>query len=477
MHRGRKSVLAISTTSLLCLFTALSGAALAGPAGGVKGDPQPELKPFKISNTNSSPGSIALEPNGSFVSGYDVPSGTLGKITVCVLARGGRKCSHTVALGTPVGDGLDTSAGPRVLVTSANHVTVIEDTCCDGNPHGDTFLWSSTDGGSAFGAPERIGNVVTGGATLIGKDIVFIGSDFPAGIQVESIPVGGAPPASVATLTGNRGDVGIGSYKGGVLAGSDTLGKNYATSVRFAAAGGNFNAAGSYHAVGTFGNEQLIAMSGSALLTYSGKGKGELVLRLFTGKGFGAAHTVPGTTGGGPEWFGLDQDPSGDVHVFSSRGFVKGYDLIEESTSNGSHWSAPANLGNAITSYSFAAALDSHGSGLVLGPGGSQVWAFPVLEAQNVSFALKSSTIKKGKSTTGSGKGSPAGVGRLVELQVQRGGRWYTVATTHEKVGGSFSFTIKGASAGTFKYRAVVSDLAGYLMYGYSNGKSLRVNR
>jgi hypothetical protein len=67
-------------------------------------------------------------------------------------------------------------------------------------------------------------------------------------------------------------------------------------------------------------------------------------------------------------------------------------------------------------------------------------------------------------------------VGRLVTLQVERSGRWYNVATAHEKSGGSFSFTIKGTSAGKFAYRAVAADLAGYLEFGYSASRTLRVN-
>jgi hypothetical protein len=53
--------------------------------------------------------------------------------------------------------------------------------------------------------------------------------------------------------------------------------------------------------------------------------------------------------------------------------------------------------------------------------------------------------------------------------------RWYTVATTAEGTGGAFSFTIKGTATGAFDYRAVVSDLPGYLQFGYSPARSLHV--
>ncbi len=174
-----------------------------------------------------------------------------------------------------------------------------------------------------------------------------------------------------------------------------------------------------------------------------------------------------------PEWFGVDQDPSGTVHVFSSRAAVKTYDLLEVSTPTGSHWSHAVNLGSAEVSNAFAGALDANGTGLALGT--APPWGHPVLARQDASFSLKPSTITKGHTTTGTGKGSLAAKGRTVELQVKKSGLWDTVATTTEGSGGSFSFTIKGASTGTFDYRVVVADLPGYLQFGYSSAQPLKV--
>ncbi len=489
MKRARRSVIAASTASLLCLFTAWSAvastalaanAAVRIPAGGIKGDPQPELNPFELGNVDASNGSVALEPNGGVVAAWDVPSGTSGKILVCVLNRSARACSHKADLSVPTGLSVGVGDGPHLLIPSANHVVVLADSCCDNNPDGDTLFYSSTNGGISFGAPVRIGNVGTSSAVLIGKQIVFIGGDFPLGMQVESIPLTpSGPPASVATVTPSQSlEVGISSYHGGILAGYDILTSTDTTYVDYAPSGRDFNTSSSYHKVVSFKNEELLAMSGSALLTVQDTGKADMILRLFNGTSFGPAHVVPGTAGCDIGCAAtIDQDPSGVTHFFSETDHSNPlYYLFEYSTSNGSHWSGPVDLGNAISSYFFSAALDAHGSGVVLGTGGGQAWAHPVLEAQSVSFNLKSSTIKKGKSTTGYGLGSPAGVGRLVTLQVERSGRWYNVATAHEKSGGSFSFTIKGTSAGKFAYRAVAADLAGYLEFGYSASRTLRVN-
>jgi len=215
-------------------------------------------------------------------------------------------------------------------------------------------------------------------------------------------------------------------------------------------------------------------MSGDALLTEANSGSEALKLRLFNGTTFGPAHVVPGTSGGGPEWFAVDQDPSGKTFVFSERAFSPvSYDLYEVSTWTGATWTGAVNLGNAIMDNTFGVGLDSNGSGLVIGT--APAWGFPVLAPQGVSFGLKASTIAKGHATTAYGKGSPAAKGRTVTLQVERSGLWYTIATTHENGSGAFAFTIKGSAAGSHVYRAVASDLAGYVMYGYSAPRTLKV--
>lgn len=479
MMRMRRSALIISIASLLSLFTALGGvasAASAHPAGGVKGDPQPELRPFEIGASNYAGGSVAMEPDGTLVVARGITTGN-GKIVVCVLDRGASKCSSSVTL-TPLSSD-DLFGVPEVFVPSANHVVVVMAACCDTNPNGSDLLFSSTDGGRTFASPVRIGTLGVSAAALIGRDIVFTESDDSNGAEVESIPVGASgPPSSTAVATPEEAsDVGVGAYKGGALIASDYLTTDYTTYVAYAPAGENFNSSASYRRVGSFDHEQLIAMSGDALLTIQTTGSEAVVLRLFNGKSFGPAHVVPGTSGGGPEWFTVDQDPSGRVHVFSERANAPvTYDLYEVSTATGASWSSAVDLGSAVQNNTFSAALDSSGSGLVVGTeADAPAWGYPVLALQSASFSLKPSTITKGATTIGSGKGSPAAKGREVELQQERAGLWYTVATTHEGSGGTFSFAIKGTTTGAHEYRAVVVDVAGYIEFGYSPARTLTV--
>jgi hypothetical protein len=257
------------------------------------------------------------------------------------------------------------------------------------------------------------------------------------------------------------------------LVASDSLGTDYTTYVAFAPSGTNFDKSASYHNVGVFPHEQLAGISGGALLTIQTTGKENLELRLFNGTSFGAPHVVP-SSGGGPGAYVVDQDGNGLVHVFTDTSrSAQAFHLYEVSSFSGTTWSKAVNLGNAVQDSEFAAALDVTGSGLVLGTGTAR--GYPVLASQGVSFTLASSKIAEGSKTTGSGTGSPAAAGREVELQVEKSGLWHATETTHEGTGGSFSFTIKGTSAGTFNYRAVASDLPGYLQYGYSPAQSLQV--
>jgi hypothetical protein len=482
MHYARRSALIVAATGLVSLVTALGGAAASAyPAAGVKGDPQPGLKPFKI-GASTSGGTVAMEQDGSLVVVYDIGPGD-GKTRVCVLKRAAHTCSNSIDLVPLSSDSV--FGTPQVLVDATDEVDVLQQTCCDSHisGSGDDLLARWPNGATAFTSTTRVGKLPVSAAALVGQNIAFTADDDTSGAQVESIStIATGPPPSIATATTKTAaDAGVSSYRPStsspqysVLIASDHLTTDYTTYAEYAPAGDDFNRTSSYTSVGTFAKEQFIGISGNALLTEQTTGKQTLEVRFFKGSGFGAAHAVPGSSGGGPEAFAIDQDPAGVTHVFGSRGLAsKTYHLLEYSTTNGSHWTGPVDLGKAVQSNSFAVALDKQGSGLVLGTG--PAWGYPVLAGQSVSFTLKSDRIGKGKSATGSGKVSPVSVGRDVTLQVERHGLWFSLATTHEKSGGAFSFKIKGSSAGTFHYRAVAAGRAGYALLGYSASRILHV--
>ena len=474
MFRMRRSTLTIGTAGLLCLFTALGGAIVASAssaAGGVKGDPQPTPKPFVIGLSGYAGGTVAMEPNGTMVIAHgNTPT---GQVVVCVAARGSRKCSSTVTLTPDAGDAL--TDVPQIFVTSANHVDVLMGECC--NPGGADLLWSSTNGGVSFGAPVNVGDLGVDVAALVAGHIVFTATDEGGGAEVESVPVNAPLDETTAdTPTTEAFDVAVAAYNGGSLVGTDDAATDPTTHVAYASAGPNF-ASGKYKNVANFPGEQLLAMSGAALLTVQTSGARNVELRLFNGSGYGAAHAVPGFRGGAGSWYTVDQDPSGMVHVFGARaGSAPAYELFERSTSSGATWTGQVDLGNAIDSTMFDAVLDANGSGMVVGTNvGEAAWGYPVLAAQRATLGLMPSTIKKGHTTIGSGIASPAQPGRTVRLQIAKGGLWYTVASTHEVGGGKFSFTIKGTATGTFYYRAVATTQAGYVLNGYSASRALKV--
>jgi hypothetical protein len=455
--RVRRSAIALSTIALLAAFTGVSGAA----AHGVKGSPQPELKPFKIGASSSAGGSVAIDSAGALVVAY---------------ARGGRECSHTSTLAPP--DGVSVNGEPQVFALPDNHVVALQGACCDANPVGDDVVYTSTDGGKTFGPAVRVGDLGVAAAALVGGDIVFGGGGHD-GAQVESVPAA-APvaPETIATPSDEVAyDVALGAYKGGALVANEDVdsGGDYETSVEFAPGTTNFNSSLSYSHVDTFDHEGLVAMSGNALLTQKTTGKGDLELRLFNGVGFDPAHAVPGDAdGGGPVHYAIDQDPSGTVHVFAELA-RDGYHLAESSTTSGKHWTKRHDEGTAIDNDYLNAGLDALGDGLVLGL--NTAIGYPVLGSQSLSFHLKKASVKNGRKTTAKGVCSPVAAGRAVTLQREKSGRWYPVSTTHEKSKGSFTFSIKAKGKGAYRYRAVASDFAGYLEYGYSAPRTLHVRK
>jgi hypothetical protein len=402
---------------------------------------------------------------------YDIKTGN-GETRVCVLDRGARSCSSTSTLTPLTGD--STSGEPQVFALPDKRVVVLEGACCDADGNGDV-LYTSTDGGKSFDGGVRVGSLSVASAALAGDDIVF-GTGGHDGAQVESISTTTlTPPGSTTTaIAAVSYAMALGTYAGGALVASEDGSDD--TSVSYATAGSDFNAASSYKPVGTFSDEGLIALSGGALLTQQTTGKGELELRIFNGTSFGAEHVVPGDEdGGGPVDYTVDQDPSGAVHVFAELA-RDGYNLLESSTTTGASWTSQRYVGNAIDNDYLNVGLDSNGAGLVLGLN-NPATGYPVLGSQSVSFSLSSSSVKTGRTVIGKGVGSPVAAKRAVSLQQERSGLWYTVATTHEKSNGSYAFTIKGTKAGTSQYRAVVNDFAGYLQYGYSSPRTLHVVR
>jgi hypothetical protein len=67
----------------------------------------------------------------------------------------------------------------------------------------------------------------------------------------------------------------------------------------------------------------------------------------------------------------------------------------------------------------------------------------------------------------------PLSVAATLERQTGRFGT--SVATTTESAAGGFAFAERNLSPGKYTYRAVASDLAGYIQYGYSAARTATI--
>lgn len=466
----RLSAVIIPAVTGLLVATVFVGLATASTT---KGSPQPELKPFNIASGADSNTGSAMESNGTMLIAYYTTSDTSTK--VCILPRAARACSHVTTVNSPGGS--SEYGTPQLIAGKGKVVALLLDNVDDGEEY-----YVSTDGGMTFSVPTPVGG---GGfeadeAVLLGSTIAFSDNQDGDGAKVASFSTISPTSTDPVTVNGTEAEaVGLGAVRDGLLVVDQTFGDK--VEVSYAAPGADLTAKASYTSVGTFSHEQLIGMSGSALLTVQDNGKEHFELRVFnpSSKAFGSAHEVPKLRGTLGNWGTVIQDPHGVTHIFDeSNGSppLTDYDLYEYSTTNGSTWSGPENYGNATTWTSYSGALDSKGSGVVIG-GEKPLRAWPVLQVAHVSFALNKSSTKKDHSVKASGKGRPAAAGRRVTLERLEGHLWHSVATTHESASGAFKFTVHASSTGHFTYRAVTADKAGYVQYGYSSAHKLTVKK
>jgi hypothetical protein len=475
-RRARQLAVAITAIGVLSSVTLVSTPALASVTG-TKGSPQPELKPYNIgTKPDGGPGSVGVLPNGTLLVAFDVKtSDGRGATKVCVLDRVHHACAaDSPVIAPPAGAANDTSDANIFVLNSKDVYLLVSDVST-----GDE-LYTSSDGGTSFGAmPISLGTDAASPAeaVLAGSDLVWAPTQADA--EVSTVPVTGTPtpgePVAFAAPEPIRN--GLAAYKAGVLAIDGAFDGNvYAT---YAAAGKPFDSATSFVSVGTFSHEIFEAVDGDALITQRTTGKEQTVLRIFNGTSFGAAHVVPDSFASGPQTFAVSAGSSGAIHVFTV--LAPSYNLVEESTSNGSSWTSSQILANATVSNDMTPGLDSAGSGIVLGVGissGGTDRAYPVLARQSVSFALNHTTVKRGHRVKASGVATAAKKNRTITLEVLgKHNVWSIIAATEERASGRFSFTLTHHEVGSFTYRAVAADSAGFVQFGYSAARRLKVTK
>ncbi|MFZ2057053.1 MAG: hypothetical protein WAV54_06565 [Acidimicrobiales bacterium] len=470
---GRKKLSSVAKRALVLATVLIAGtaavgtAALASARSYTVGDPQPELALFNVGAAGGGSGSGVVLPDGTLVLVSPSHSGTTA--AVCRLHPGNRRCASTATLKAYKGGGHQDGFGgvAEVLATGGTDVSVVlEDCCYIPNPHGGgAVVFNSTNDGRTFSKEIPAGDIGGVDAATFADGQVVVGPSSTGSFEVQAFPT---KPATVVTsfaVPNSRedGDTSLTTYHGGVLVASDDTNGN--TLVEYAPSGTKFNSTSSYHSVGIFKGQDLAAVSGSALLTYSANSLTHgAFLRFFNGKTFGSAHRVPEPATGDDGYWNL-QETGAVAHVF----FLNrrhGYDIYSESTGDGLRWSPLTIYNTAVTSSSLMPVLGLSGAGLLYETDSKPLLAQPILNAQWVAIKLAASRVYIGTPTLLSGQAAPHLTGQVVTLEKLSTGRWYNVATTHESSAGKFSFAVPGT---TETYRAVVSYEPGYYLYGYSN--------
>lgn len=476
-HRGGWRRRGVATTiGLVLAATLVAGATPALAGGGIKGDPQPELNQFPIGNPGGGAGTGAVLPDGNLVLAAPSSSGT--SIHVCVLHPGSRACVSTATLDAYTGGGGDSFYGTvEVVSTGGDDVSVVVEDCCYlnvGGDNGGAVVFDSTNGGVSFG-PEVPAGTIDGidTATYAGGDLVV--ANYTTGsFQVQAFPVDPGSAVTAIATPGGGGTVGTSSlttYHGGVLLAWDNTTNAF---VDYAPSASDFNSTGAYGSVGSFPGQLVTAVSGTALVTDPGGSiTGGEKLRFFNGSSFGPAYSVPDSKAGDDGGFTM-QEVGNVAHVFFI-GRRDSYDVLTESTANGTHWSGQTQftVGSAIDAGLLSPVLGPTGAGLVMQSdeeGGVAIIAQPVLLAQGVHVVLGAVRLKVGHTTTLHGTAGPRLPGQAVILERLDAGLWYPVSVSHESATGAFSFRIPAV---TRTYRAVVNEKLGYYEYGYSNAVTL----
>jgi len=457
----------------VCLATAgvVAGSGASASVGSLTvGEPQPELAPFSVGATAAGAGSGAVLPDGTAVLASLNSDGSAA--VVCRLAPGARGCVSTATLSPYAGHGYkDVFSGvPEVLATGGTDAAVVLEDCC----HlpglaglGGAAVFASTDDGASFSPEVPAGTIQGVDAAAFAGGRVVVASSRTSSLNVQALP-----PAPHVALTApanpnsrHDGNTSLAAYAGGLVVASDDASGN--TLVEYAPKGSDFNRSSAYRPLGIFNGEDLAAVSGNALLTYSSTAAPGAFLRFFNGRFFGPRYDVPEPVGASDANWSL-QEVGGVAHVF----FVDrsaGSDIYAEATGNGLRWSPLLAYDPAATAGDLVALLGGSGTGIVYETDVSAppLLAQPILAYQPVVIGLLRHRAPAGRRTYLTGQAGVHLAGQLVTLERRvSAGVWSNIAATRESSTGRFVFSVPGI---TDAYRVVVAYEPGHLLYGYSN--------
>ena len=455
------------------------GVGLAGAAP--SGTSQPELAHFKVGypGSTSRSGTTVLSDGNTVVASLDT-GGT--SISVCELVPRSRSCTAHSSLAAPGGADI---FGVAAVTTGGTNVTILTE--LSGSFDAVNFpiiAYNSSNDGQSFSGPVVVSSNLYGvdSATVVNGNILVAVMNPHDGLDVQQINRFGSPVASTyANVSGSDDSTAmITNDNGSALVAAVNLNASPAVTDVFEATS-NYDNAGSYSQVGAFAHRSLEGLSGDAVLLSTGSLTKIGKISFFNGSSFGSQFAVPDSPAGDDGYASLQQtgdesgrSSTGTYNVFFE-GRRNGYDLIEESTTNGITWTHQTFFDSAVVSGNPVPALNPTGAGIVFESGTTGAASQriqPILFPVQVTISLVQSTISSGSSTTLNGQMDIGVQGTTVTLQMKSGSSWSDVTTTTEMIPGQFSFTVNKAH----KYRAVVDWVPGYLRYGYSNTVSLKVS-
>ncbi len=347
-------------------FAALVVGLLGGPASGAYGAP--------LSLGSGGLPDVTVESDGTADIVWNGSEALNPSLHFCRVPRGGSACAQSATLSP--GGGSVTRPGVFVEGTTIRIVSYRY-----GLPQNRDLLYTSTDGGSSFGAPEEIGDLSPGEITALGGGRFAAITSSVSPTQAQVMTAGGGVPSTDASLGTSY------LYTGSIAAAGSTLvavsTSSDETTVGFAtSSSGDPNASASwsaFQAVGA-GLRGQLAQGPAGLFLLVGRtavGEPDLSVRAWNGSGFGAPVTIPGAVSADVPSAAFTEDSGGVLHAFWHQG---GLGTLYQSSSAdaGGSWSAPEAIVSGQTTYDNlrASAAGDHGGVAAWTAGGSVYSSF-----------------------------------------------------------------------------------------------------
>jgi hypothetical protein len=340
--------------------------------------PAPAASPFVIGSGNKP--NVAVDASGTahIVWDENAPFPATDPLHYCRIPRGQQACAGGVRTFTIVDEAFSPA---QVLIPGPNQVQLLAFRFGGSGASG-TYLISSTDGGTSFSAPTRVGteDVVNDAVAGPGQSVSVAGGN--PGVQFQNSPL--APPIETSEIQFSSTfvyDVTVGlDGASPIIVGweiNNSTGVNNAAFYRYTGAG-DINSAGSWTGPTIIAPlEDTVLAGGPAGLFLMGKtpgaGPNQLTVRKWNGSTFAPVGTVTPASDTSIYESDLSQDSAGGLHAVWRRNDTPEHRLRYATSSDGGvTWSTPFDIvrSNEIFNTQVSVAPDGQGFAVWDGGGG-----------------------------------------------------------------------------------------------------------